>query len=59
MDGQRSLFPGIERAPQETEPRGFRYQEEIVTEEEEAALAASVAQLDLKPFEFHGYLGNR
>ena len=59
MDGQPSLFPEIEHTGAEAEPRGFRYQEEIVTQEEAAALAASLAQLDLKPFEFHGYVGNR
>ena len=59
MDHQPSLFPEIERVRAEAEPRGFRYQEEIVSEEEEAALAASLARLDLKPFEFHGYTGNR
>lgn len=59
MDGQPSLFPEIDRAPQEAEPRGFRYREGILSEEEQAALAASLAQLDLKPFEFHGYVGNR
>ena len=59
MDHQPSLFPEVERAPSEAEPRGFRYQEEIVSEEEEAALAASLARLDLKPFEFHGHTGNR
>lgn len=59
MDHQHSLFPEIANAPADAEPRGFRYGEEIVNEEEEATLAASFAQLDLKPFEFHGHLGNR
>ncbi len=30
-----------------------------MSEAEEAALAASLAMLELKPFEFHGHLGNR
>ena len=40
-------------------PEGFRYEEEIIGEAEEAALAKSLATLDLKRFEFHGHLGNR
>ncbi len=31
----------------------------MVSEAEEAALVASLARLELKPFEFHGHLGNR
>ena len=50
MDQQDALFP---------QPRGFRYREDIVTEEEEATLVSSLEQLDLKPFEFQGHLGNR
>jgi alkylated DNA repair dioxygenase AlkB len=41
------------------EPRGFRYREGILAADEEAALVASLGQLSLKPFEFHGHLGNR
>jgi len=59
MDRQPTLFPELGDAPAEAEPRGFQYREEILSEEEEAALAASLAQLDLKPFEFHGHVGNR
>ena len=40
-------------------PEGFRYQEDVITEAEEAALVASLATLELKPFEFHGHVGNR
>ena len=40
-------------------PAGFRYQENILSEEEEASLVASLDTLELKPFEFHGHLGNR
>jgi alkylated DNA repair dioxygenase AlkB len=40
-------------------PQGFRYEEDIITEVEEASLAESLSSLDLKPFEFHGHLGNR
>jgi hypothetical protein len=40
-------------------PEGFRYEEDIITEAEEVALVASLATLELKPFEFHGHVGNR
>jgi len=40
-------------------PEGFRYEEDIISQAEEAALAASLATLELKPFEFHGHFGNR
>ena len=59
MATQNALFPGLESKPQRLVPEGFRYQEDIVSEAEEAALVASLARLDLKPFEFHGHLGNR
>jgi alkylated DNA repair dioxygenase AlkB len=59
MDRQGALFTDMEQRPADTEPRGFRYREEIVTQEEEAAVVASLGQLDLKPFEFHGHLGSR
>jgi alkylated DNA repair dioxygenase AlkB len=58
MGRQGALFGEVEERA-EAEPRGFRYRDEIVSEEEEAALAASLRALDLKPFEFHGHLGNR
>src|SRR5438046_1988587 len=56
MNSQPRLFPEIETTP---EPPGFRYQEDIISPEEEAALAASLEQIDLKAFEFRGYVGNR
>jgi alkylated DNA repair dioxygenase AlkB len=40
-------------------PGGFRYQENILSDEEEASLVASLDTLQLKPFAFHGHLGNR
>jgi alkylated DNA repair dioxygenase AlkB len=45
--------------PALTEPSGFRYQDDIISEEKHAALVDSLALLDLKPFEFHGHVGNR
>jgi alkylated DNA repair dioxygenase AlkB len=50
------LFPELETT---LEPAGFRYEENVITEAEEAALLDSLQQLDLKPFEFHGHLANR
>ena len=59
MASQRALFTEIEQRLSAGEPRGFRYQEQIISEKVEASLAAELGQLDLRPFEFHGYLGNR
>jgi alkylated DNA repair dioxygenase AlkB len=59
MNRQSKLFPDMETTAEEWEPRGFRYEENIITPEEESALAASLEQIDFKPFEFHGYVGNR
>lgn len=59
MASQRALFTEIEQRLFAGEPRGFQYQEQIISEEVEASLAAELGQLALRPFEFHGYLGNR
>ena len=40
-------------------PAGFRYQEDVITEAEEATLVACLQNLDLKPFEFQGHVANR
>lgn len=40
-------------------PRGFRYQAEFISEAEEQLLAEALTSLPLKPFEFHGHVGNR
>jgi hypothetical protein len=49
MVTQNALFPEIEEMHTESEPRGFRYRDGIVTEEEQAALAESLSQLNLIP----------
>ena len=63
MTIQTTLFPGSPegRIPDRgaAMPPGFRYQPDIITPEEEASLAAEIARLDLKPFDFHGYEGLR
>jgi alkylated DNA repair dioxygenase AlkB len=40
-------------------PAGFRYMPEVLSPLEETDLVQRLAKLPLKPFEFHGYLGNR
>ena len=40
-------------------PEGFVYQSDLLTATEESALAARIAALPLKPFEFHGFKGKR
>jgi len=59
MASQRALFTEMEQRPSAGEPRGFRCQEQIISGEIEASLAAELGQLDLRPFEFHGHFGNR
>jgi alkylated DNA repair dioxygenase AlkB len=56
---QDALFAELKDEHTETTPSGFRYQRDVMTEPEEAALVASLEKLDLKPFDFHGRLGNR
>jgi alkylated DNA repair dioxygenase AlkB len=40
-------------------PEGFRYEEDIISEAEGAFLVTSLGTLELRPFEFHGHVGNR
>lgn len=40
-------------------PAGFDYWPDVVSADEEAELARQLGELPFKPFEFHGYLGNR
>lgn len=40
-------------------PEGFRYQADVLPEDEERALVEHVRALPLKEFEFHGYVGKR
>jgi alkylated DNA repair dioxygenase AlkB len=44
---------------QSATPPGFTYRPDALTAEEEHALSAQFEKLPFKPFEFHGYLGNR
>jgi hypothetical protein len=59
MTPEKTLFPELVDNRRGLMPEGFRYEEDIISEADEAALAKSLATLDLKPFEFHGHLGNR
>jgi alkylated DNA repair dioxygenase AlkB len=40
-------------------PEGFCYHPDLLTADEEAALARELAALPFKPFDFHGYQANR
>ena len=40
-------------------PEGFAYREDFVSAQEEAGLVPYIAGLELREFEFHGYLGKR
>jgi alkylated DNA repair dioxygenase AlkB len=40
-------------------PEGFSYHPDVLSVEEEEALARELASLPFKPFDFHGYLANR
>jgi alkylated DNA repair dioxygenase AlkB len=40
-------------------PEGLEYRESFVSREEEASLVERLSGLELKEFEFHGYLGRR
>jgi len=42
-----------------TMPEGFRYQPALISEQEEKKLLPKIGALDFKPFDFHGFLGNR
>ncbi len=57
-DIQGELFAAPQRS-QPALPEGFGYWPDVIAPDEEARIAARLAELDFKPFEFHGYLGNR
>ena len=40
-------------------PEGFRYQQNLLTPDEETALVREIEKLPLKEFQFQGYLGKR
>ena len=59
MAGTAELFPELGPEQEPVTLAGFRYQENVLTAAEEAALVAALQKLDLKPFEFHGHVANR
>ena len=59
MATQFGLFPGLQNSRGCLAPEGFRYEEEVISKAEETRLVALLGTLELKPFEFHGHLGNR
>jgi hypothetical protein len=64
MPDQPSLFdppgaPAAPPAPLGGLPEGLIYREGLIDAAEEAALAEAIAALPFKPFQFHGYEGNR
>lgn len=50
--------PGL-FADEPAAPPGLIYRRDLLSGDEEAALATAIAGLELKPFEFHGFLGKR
>ncbi len=52
------LQPALFAAPARG-PEGFRYQPDLLSENEAQNLLADLAGLDFKPFEFRGYFGKR
>ena len=59
MAGTADLFPELGHKVEPPAPPGFRYQEDVISAAEEAALVAALQELDLKPFEFQGHQANR
>ena len=49
MATENTLFPELVVKPRGLMPEGFRYEEDIISEADEASLAKSLATLDLKP----------
>ncbi len=54
LSGETDLF-----GAQSALPEGFRYHPDLLSADEEEALASSLAALPFKPFDFHGYQANR
>jgi alkylated DNA repair dioxygenase AlkB len=51
---QANLFGALSAVPE-----GFRYHPDLISADEEEALARELAPLPFKPFDFHGYQANR
>ena len=59
MTRQQRLFAGAAEDVASSMPEGFRYQPDFIDSEIERDLVGHLQTLELKPFEFHGHLGNR
>ena len=59
MAGQQKLFSGRAKDSAIQVPEGFRYKSDFIDEAMESRLVQHLQSLELKPFEFHGHLGNR
>ena len=57
MSAQPDLFAAPR--PARMLPEGLEYRPDLISAADEADLAARLGELDLKPFEFQGYLGLR
>jgi alkylated DNA repair dioxygenase AlkB len=57
--GMDDLFGEPKPAPSPELPAGFRYIPDVLSSAEEKSLVRKFKKLSLKPFEFHGYQGNR
>jgi hypothetical protein len=59
--GMSDLFgePDLPGRPVAELPEGFRYIPDVLTPPQEKSLVTEFEKLPLKPFEFHGYQGNR
>ena len=53
------MLDGLARRRLHRLPEGFRYEEDVLSPEEERALLDRFRELPFKEFEFHGYLGKR
>jgi alkylated DNA repair dioxygenase AlkB len=58
MSPQMDLF-AASAVPDPTLPPGFRYQEDVITRKDEAAVLVQIRELPFREFEFHGYTGKR
>ena len=56
---QPNLFDGNFSGGEPRLPAGFRYQPDVISAVEEAALVRQIEGLPFKEFEFHGFLGKR
>lgn len=59
MTDTPTLFPDLDPAPTEPEPRGLSYAEAIVSPEAQRDLIDRATTLGFAPFDFRGFKGNR